>query len=135
MRCRGLRIVAAGVLLIGAVGCGSFGQGNSIFPDRYPLGDQARAARICSPQDLPRELRKSTLDEYRVEPGDGLLVLPHDLDSKVRMPADQTVIADGTIDLGKYETTLRRRPIGPGDRGVSSGHGEGEREGRRSRLH
>jgi polysaccharide export outer membrane protein len=102
MRCRGLRIVAVAVLLASAVGCGSFGQGNSIFPDRYPLGDQARAARVCSPVDLPRELKKSTIDEYRVEPGDGLLVLPHDLDSKVRMPADQTIIADGTIDLGKY---------------------------------
>ena len=33
----------------------------------------ARAARICLPdRDLPRELKKTTLDEYRVEPGDGL---------------------------------------------------------------
>lgn len=97
-----LRIVACAALLAGPVGCGSVGQGISILPDRYPLGDQARAARICHPIDLPRELKKSTIDEYRVEPGDGLLVVPHDLDSKVRIPADQTIIADGTIDLGKY---------------------------------
>lgn len=97
-----LRIVAGAVLLAGPVGCGTVGQGISILPDRYPLGDQARAARICLPQDLPRELRKSTIDEYRVEPGDGLLVVPHDLDSKVRIPADQTILTDGTIDLGKY---------------------------------
>lgn len=102
MRRRCQRIVAAAVLLAGPVGCGSVGQGISLLPDRYPLGDQARAARLCSPQDLPRELKKSTIDEYRVEPGDGLLVLPHDLDSKVRLPADQTILADGTIDLGKY---------------------------------
>jgi polysaccharide biosynthesis/export protein len=101
MRSRCLRIVAA-VLLAGPVGCGSVGQGISFLPDRYPLGDEARAARICLPQELPRELRKSTIDEYRVEPGDGLLVLAHDLDSKVRLPADQTILADGTIDLGKY---------------------------------
>ena len=78
------------------------GQGIALLPDRYPLGDRARAARICVPQELPRELNKSTLDEYRLEPGDGLLILPHDLDSKVRLPSDQTIIADGTIDLGKY---------------------------------
>src|SRR5262245_15653020 len=102
MRRQCLRIVACAALLAGPVGCGTVGQGVSILPDRYPLGDQARAARICLPQDLPRELNKSTLDEYRVEPGDGLLVLPHELDSKVRLPADQTVLSDGTIDLGKY---------------------------------
>lgn len=100
---RCLRLVACAALLAaGPVGCGTVSQGFSPLPDRYPLGDGARAARICTPQDLPRELVKSTLADYRVEPGDGLLVLPHDLDTKVRMPADQTVLADGTIDLGKY---------------------------------
>src|SRR4051812_8387606 len=102
MRRRLCQIGLVAVLLAGPVGCGSVGQGVSILPDRYPLGDRARMARICAPQDLPRELNKSTLDEYRVEPGDGLLILPHDLESKVRLPSDQTVIADGTIDLGKY---------------------------------
>jgi polysaccharide export outer membrane protein len=98
----GLRLFACAVLFAGPVGCSTVGQGMSPLPDRYPLGDKARAARLCLPQNLPRELSKSTLDEYRVEPGDGLLVMPHDLDSKVRMPPDQTVLADGTIDLGKY---------------------------------
>jgi protein involved in polysaccharide export with SLBB domain len=102
MRRACLRIVACAALAAGPVGCGTVGQGISILPDRYPLGDQARAARICQPMDLPRELRKSTIDEYRVEPGDGLLVVPHDLESKVRIPADQTILTDGTIDLGKY---------------------------------
>jgi polysaccharide biosynthesis/export protein len=99
---RGLQLLACSLLLAGPVGCGTVAQGVSPLPDRYPLGDSARAARICLPQDLPRELKKTTLEDYRVEPGDGLLVLPADLDSKVRMPADQTVLADGTIDLGKY---------------------------------
>jgi polysaccharide biosynthesis/export protein len=102
MRCRRLRVFACAALLVGPVGCGTVGQGVSPLPDRYPLGDRARAARICIPQDLPRELNKTTLEEYRVEPGDGLLVLPSELESKVRVPADQTVLADGTIDLGKY---------------------------------
>jgi len=93
MRRPWLRIVASAVLLAGPVGCGSVGQGVSLLPDRYPLGDQARAARICLPQNLPRELNKSTIEAYRVEPGDGLLVVPHDLDTKIRLPADQTILA------------------------------------------
>jgi polysaccharide export outer membrane protein len=97
-----LRLIACAALLGGAAGCGTVGQGVSPLPDRYPLGDSARAARVCFPMDLPRELNKTTLDEYRVEPGDGLLILPHDLESKIRLPADQTILADGTIDLSKY---------------------------------
>jgi polysaccharide export outer membrane protein len=99
---RRLRLLACAAVLGGPVGCGTVAQGVSPLPDRYPLGDAARAVRICFPQDLPRELNKTTLDEYRVEPGDGLLILPHDLESKIRLPADQTILADGTIDLSKY---------------------------------
>jgi polysaccharide biosynthesis/export protein len=102
MRRRSLRIAACAVFLAGPVGCGTVGQGVSPLADRYPLGDRARAARICVPEDLPRELNKTTLEEFRVEPGDGLLILPSELESKVRLPSDQTVLADGTIDLGKY---------------------------------
>src|SRR5918995_62961 len=96
------RALVCAAALAAAAGCGTVAQGVSPLPDRYPLGDQARAVRICLPQDLPRELNKTTLAEYRVEPGDGLLVLPSDLESKARLPSDQTVLADGTIDLGKY---------------------------------
>jgi polysaccharide export outer membrane protein len=99
---RRLRLLACAALLGGVAGCGTVAQGVSPLPDRYPLGDSARAARVCFPMDLPRELNKTTLDEYRVEPGDGLLILPHDLESKIRLPADQTILADGTIDLSKY---------------------------------
>jgi polysaccharide biosynthesis/export protein len=98
----GLRLLLCAAALAGSVGCSGVSQGVSPLPDRYPLGDSARAARLCLPQSLPRELNKTTIDEYRVEPGDGLLVMPHDLDSKVRLTADQTILADGTIDLGKY---------------------------------
>jgi polysaccharide export outer membrane protein len=101
-RTRCLRAVACAALLGSLAGCGTVASGISPLPDRYPLGDRAREARICLPQDLPRELHKTTIDEYRIEPGDGLLILPSDLDSKVRVPSDQTVLADGTIDLGKY---------------------------------
>jgi polysaccharide biosynthesis/export protein len=97
-----LRALVCAACLAGGVGCGSLGTNTSGLPNRYPLGDEARAARLCTPQDLPHELNKAWLAEYRVEPGDGLLVLPADLDSKVRLPADQTILADGSIDLGRY---------------------------------
>ena len=102
-----LRLLFCAAALSGPVGCSSVSQGVSPLPDRYPIGDSARAARLCVPQSIPRELNKTTLDEYRVEPGDGLLVMPHDLDSKVRLPADQTILADGTIDLGKWPPARR----------------------------
>lgn len=54
------------------------------------------------PAALPRELEKQVLPAYRVAPGDVLLAEPVDFDSSVRLPADQTVQPDGTIDLGKY---------------------------------
>jgi polysaccharide biosynthesis/export protein len=101
-KARRLPVVCCAALLAAACGCGTVAQGVSPLPDRYPIGDSARAARLCMPQELPREGLKKTLPEYRVEPGDGLLVMPADLESKVRMPADQTILADGTIDLGKY---------------------------------
>jgi protein involved in polysaccharide export with SLBB domain len=101
-RTRWLCVLACAPLLGVACGCGTVAQGVSPLPDRYPLGDSARAARLCLPQPLPRELSKTILAEYRLEPGDGLLIMPADLESKVRFPADQTILADGSIDLGKY---------------------------------
>jgi protein involved in polysaccharide export with SLBB domain len=51
---------------------------------------------------VPRELNKLVLPPYVVEPGDVLLVQPTDLESTVRLPGDQSVLPDGSIDLGKY---------------------------------
>jgi protein involved in polysaccharide export with SLBB domain len=51
---------------------------------------------------LPRELDKRSAPAYVVEPGDVLLVQPADLDSPVRLPGDQPILPDGTIQLGKY---------------------------------
>jgi protein involved in polysaccharide export with SLBB domain len=59
-------------------------------------------AAAPEPAPWPKELNKSLLPPYILEPGDGLLVQPADLDSPVRLPGDQTVLPDGTIDLGKY---------------------------------
>jgi polysaccharide export outer membrane protein len=51
---------------------------------------------------VPRELDKCVLPPYVVEPGDVLVVHPADLDSPVRLPGDQPVLLDGTINLGRY---------------------------------
>lgn len=51
---------------------------------------------------FPRELEKSLMPEYRVEPGDVLLVEADNFDSNVRLPSDQPVQPDGSIELGKY---------------------------------
>jgi protein involved in polysaccharide export with SLBB domain len=54
------------------------------------------------PAAVPRELDKRVLPPYIVEPGDVLVVHPADLESPVRLPGDQPVLPDGTINLGRY---------------------------------
>jgi polysaccharide biosynthesis/export protein len=66
--------------------------------------DEAKYMRVANAQALaiPRELEKEPLPSYTVEPGDVLIVQPIDLDSPARLPGDQPVLPDGTINLGKY---------------------------------
>jgi protein involved in polysaccharide export with SLBB domain len=52
--------------------------------------------------EIPRELQKGVLAEYRVEPGDVLYMEPADIESPVRLPGDQTVQLDGFVSLGEY---------------------------------
>ena len=47
-------------------------------------------------------MQKQNLPEYRVAPGDVILAEPVDFNSSVRLPAEQKVKPDGTIDLGQY---------------------------------
>jgi protein involved in polysaccharide export with SLBB domain len=76
-----------------------------LFPSpAHRLIDAARDLRAAQPLpvDLPRELDKRVAPPYTVEPGDVLLVQAADLDSPVRLPGDQPILPDGTIQLGKY---------------------------------
>ncbi len=88
-------------------GC-SVATGNMLtfFPQREALTKEAKNARWVSAsqgmQPIARELNQSVIPAYIVQPGDGLFVQPADLDSKVTLISDQTVLADGTIHLGKY---------------------------------
>jgi protein involved in polysaccharide export with SLBB domain len=100
----GARVFVLGTILLVTAGCGSTaGNPFSFFTIRHPLSRTAREVRQpVPPADVPRELNKTVLAAYYVEPGDGLLIQPADLDSPVRLPADQTILPDGTIDLGRY---------------------------------
>jgi polysaccharide biosynthesis/export protein len=86
-------------------GCSS-GPGSpfSAFSPTHKLLDSAKAMKQAAPVPaaVPRELDKRPQPPYVVEPGDVLLVLPADVDSPVRLPGDQPVMPDGTIQLGKY---------------------------------
>lgn len=57
---------------------------------------------VAPAPDAPRELARTLHPAHLVEPGDVLLIQPTDLDSPVRICADQPVLADGTVDLGQY---------------------------------
>jgi protein involved in polysaccharide export with SLBB domain len=62
---------------------------------------------VPTPAPVPRELDKTVLSNYVVEPGDGLMVQSLVLDSPAKIPAaDMTVLPDGKIDLGLYGRVL-----------------------------
>jgi protein involved in polysaccharide export with SLBB domain len=96
---RGLALAA---LLL--TGCSAGSTTYTLFPEGHRLIDQAKAVRQTSaePLPVPRELDKHVAPPYTIEPGDVLLVQPADLDSPVRIPGDQPVLPDGSIELGKY---------------------------------
>jgi protein involved in polysaccharide export with SLBB domain len=106
-RLAALVLVTAGSALL--VGCAS--SSGNIFGLGTPvnrLTDDAKYLRSAYPEPLPipRELDKRVAMPYIVEPGDVLLVQPTNLDSPVRLPGDQTVLPDGTIQLGRYGQIL-----------------------------
>ncbi|QEL20850.1 polysaccharide biosynthesis/export family protein [Limnoglobus roseus] len=85
-------------------GCGSLGQSLGISSPRYkliPQADEFREGNVPPPV-LARELAKTPMAEYLVEPGDVLLIQPVELDSPIRIPADQPVLPDGSIEIGEY---------------------------------
>src|SRR6185295_14917676 len=86
-------------------GCSSSpGRGLTFFPEGHRLTRTACELRETaeSPPDVPRELDKRPLEPYMLEPSDVLLVQSADLDSPVRLPGDQPILPDGTIQLGRY---------------------------------
>jgi polysaccharide export outer membrane protein len=94
-----------GLLALLSAGCSATpGRGLTLFPEGHKLIDAAKDIRAAFPtaQPIPKELDKRPLPPYTVEPGDVLLIQPADLDSPLRLPGDQPVMPDGTINLGRY---------------------------------
>jgi polysaccharide biosynthesis/export protein len=95
----GFTSLAAGPIVI-CIGCTS--GGNALFPNDHQLLPAAKdVAASMRPSD-PRELSKVVLEAFFIQPGDVLLLEILDLESEIRLPADQTVMVDGSIDLGAY---------------------------------
>jgi len=98
-----------GLLALASAGCAAVpGRGLSLFPEGQKLSDTAKGLRSAHPAalPLPKELDKRPLPPYTVEPGDVLLVQPVDVDSPLRLPGDQPILPDGTINLGRYGRVL-----------------------------
>jgi polysaccharide biosynthesis/export protein len=101
MRCGIYSFLA--IILLGTVGCSS-GGGFSLFPSGTYLTHQAREVVNASPRvaALPRELDRSVLPAHFLQPGDVVVIEPVRLEANIRLPADQRVMADGTVDLGGF---------------------------------
>jgi protein involved in polysaccharide export with SLBB domain len=98
-----VRLLAV-VCAVLAGGCSSLADPFGLNTGGHDLIKSAKEARAAAPvaAPLPRELDKRLLPPYVVEPGDILLVQPSSFTSKVRLPGDQPVLPDGTINLGAY---------------------------------
>jgi len=97
--CAAFFVLAASCSLLS--GCSNLLGLNSTDKRLIPAAKTLRSA-YPEPLPLPRELEKRIALPYIVEPGDVLLVQPAALDSAVHLPGDQTVLPDGTIQLGRY---------------------------------
>jgi polysaccharide biosynthesis/export protein len=99
-------VVLAGLFVLSTAavaGCSSAqalglgGPAHRLLPETKSVRDAAPV-----PAPVPRELNRVLLPAHTVEPGDTLLVQPAELDAPVRLPPDQPVLPDGTIDLARY---------------------------------
>ncbi len=92
-------MLLCGLLVVG--GCTST-SGLLFRPGPHKLLTTAEqfSIRAGRPASIPSELSKGILVEYRVEPGDVLSVETTDTSSALRLPVDQPVLPDGTIQLG-----------------------------------
>lgn len=104
MKSRVHAAIALSLGLLVATGCSTIGESLGFSTPTNPLSKNAKAIRDTAPvpAPVPRELAMSLLPAHVVEAGDTLLVQPVELDAPIRLPPDQPVQPDGTIDLGQY---------------------------------
>lgn len=102
---RGHWLLTFALCLMPLAGCSTSGGSSVLIPKTNKLMKAAEMAALTAKKyaPLPRELQKQPLEAYYVQPGDVLLLEVIDLEAAIRLPADQTVMPDGSIDLGsKY---------------------------------
>ncbi|TWU48528.1 SLBB domain protein [Rubripirellula tenax] len=97
-----IHTIAAASIIMLSTGCSSLGL--SLFPTGHYLTEQSVEILKCSPRaaEIPRELSLGVEPVHYLHPGDMVLIEPVELDSEVRIPADQKILTDGTVDLGKF---------------------------------
>ncbi len=100
------RVIVIAMLATCSLGCSSLGL--TLYPAGHFLTKQAEQVLDASPReaDLPTELSKDVLPAHFLEPGDELLIEPVNFESNVRVPADQKVLVDGSVDLGEFGRTM-----------------------------
>ncbi|WP_153558463.1 polysaccharide biosynthesis/export family protein [Roseimaritima sediminicola] len=88
--------------LLSSVGCSSLGI--SLYPTGHLLTPESEAVLEQAPSraPLPRELDLSVVPVHYLQPGDVLLIEAVEFDENVRLPADQKVMPDGTLDLAGF---------------------------------
>ncbi|HET6883366.1 MAG TPA: polysaccharide biosynthesis/export family protein [Pirellulales bacterium] len=95
---------AMAALLVSFAALAGCSGNNVLFPTRDHLMKTTEFVRRGIPRQsaIPRELEKTVIPDYILQPGDVLVIEPTRLDSPIRLPADQTILPDGTVDLGRY---------------------------------
>lgn len=93
---------AALFVTLSLTGCSSLGL--SLYPTGHFLTDKAEEILECSPRsaNLARELAMDVEPAHYLIPGEVLLIEPVELDSDVRIAADQKILTDGSVDLGEF---------------------------------
>lgn len=97
------RLLLAFTSLALLLSCGS-GCTSWFKPRSHKLIETAErfAKSAVCPGAIPHELTEQPLSEYRVVPGDEILIEPADFEADFRLPGDQEVEVDGTIHFGQY---------------------------------
>lgn len=83
--------------------------GFSAYPVAHVMTDDTKDVLAATPSNVnvARELSKEVQANHFLQPGDELLLETvgdgrGSLDSEIRLPADQQVMTDGSIDLGQF---------------------------------
>lgn len=97
-----VRATLIGCLLLFVGGCSSCGL--ELVPTGHFLTRETEQILECPPstRSIPRELDATVLPSHYLQPGDVVLIEPVNVEADIRIPADQTVLADGTVDLAGY---------------------------------